>query len=252
MAITIYGIHPVLEALKKRPRAFHRIVLAKQRGEGSIQEIAALAEKAHIKIQYDALTSLSSLAFSEQHQGVVAEVEPFPLADLETVIPGLINRQETVFLLVLDSIQDPQNFGALIRSAVCSGVQAVLFPKDRSAQLTGSVAKASAGAIEHTLLCRVVNVAAALESLKKSNIWIVGTAPHSRQTIYEFDFNLNMALVIGSEAKGMRQLVEKKCDFSLSIPLEAGFDSLNASAAGAVVLFEVMRQRKYKPGVFKC
>ncbi|MEI6125216.1 MAG: 23S rRNA (guanosine(2251)-2'-O)-methyltransferase RlmB [Pseudomonadota bacterium] len=245
MAITLYGIHPVLEALKKRPRAFHRIILAKQREEGSLREIAARAETSSIRLQYDALANLTRLASSEQHQGVVAEVEPFPLADCEMIIAGLISRQEAVFFLVLDSIQDPHNFGALIRSAVCSGVQAVLFPKDRSAQLTGSVAKASAGAIEHTALCRVVNIAAALESLKKNNIWIVGTAPRSRQTIYEFDFNLNMALVIGSEGKGMRQLIEKKCDFPLSIPLEAGFDSLNASAAGAVVLFEALRQRKY-------
>lgn len=246
MTMFLYGIHPVLEALKKRPRAFHRIILAKQREEASRQEIVRLAEKAHIKVQYDIAGNLSRAASSEQHQGIAAEVEPFPLSDMETVLSMSRPAEEKKFFLVLDSIQDPQNFGALIRSAVCSGVQAVIFPKDRSAPLTGAVAKASAGAVEHIPLCMVVNIAATLERLKTKGLWIVGAAAQARKNIYEFDFDLDMALVIGSEGRGMRKLVGEKCDFCLSIPLHGSFDSLNASVAGAVVLFEAMRQRQYK------
>jgi len=245
MTITLYGIHPVLEALKKRPRAISSITIARQHEEGGVREIIDLAHRSRIKVQYDEMRGLSRGAGSEQHQGVTAQAEPFPLAEMEEILAGCRSRQERIFFLVLDAMQDPQNVGALIRSAVCSGVQAVIFPKDRSAPLTGAVAKASAGAVEHVSLCRVVNIAAALEDLKKENVWIVGTSPRADKNIYEFDFRLDMALVIGSEGKGMRPLVAKKCDFTVAIPLQAGFESLNASAAGAVVLFEAMRQRKY-------
>ena len=245
MTIHIYGTHPVLEAIKKRPRAFCRILLSKQGKEGHIKHIVSLAEKANIKIDYDSPKNLYRFARSEHHQGVVAEVEPFPMIDQKTLIAGCRSKRKKAFFLVLDSIHDPHNFGSLIRSAVCSGVQAVVFPKDRSVGLTGTVAKSSAGAIEHILLCRVVNIASALEDLKREGIWIVGTSPESRKTIYEFDFNLDMALVIGSEEKGIRPLVRKKCDFCLSVPTKGTLDSLNASVAGAVVLFEAMRQRQH-------
>ncbi len=244
MSVTIYGIHPVLEALKKRPRAFHRIVLAKQHKPGAVKEIIKLAEQSRIKILYDSAKNIHSMCHTDQHQGVCAQAEPVPLLDLQALVGRFLHKGEKVFFLVLDSIQDPHNFGSLIRSALCSGVQGIIFPKDRSAGLTASVVKSSAGAIEHIPLCRVVNIASTLESLKCEGIWIVGTAPHGRETIYEFDFDLDMALVVGGEDKGIRPLVKKKCDFCLSIPMQAGFDSLNASVAGAVVLFEVMRQRQ--------
>jgi 23S rRNA (guanosine2251-2'-O)-methyltransferase len=245
MTVTIYGTHPVLEAIKKRPRSFHRILLAKQGEESHIKHIVTLAEKSNIKIDYDSSKNLYRFARSEHHQGVVAEVEPFPLLDLKTLIARYRSKEKKAFFLVLDSIQDPHNFGSLIRSAVCSGVQAVVFPKDRAVRLTGTVAKSSAGAIEHIPLCRVVNIASALENLKQEGIWIVGTSPGCQKTIYEFDFNLDMAIVIGGEEKGIRPLIRKRCDFCLSVPVEGALDSLNASVAGAVVLFEAMRQRQY-------
>lgn len=246
MTITIFGIHPVLEALKKRPRSFHRIVLAKQAKEGpNKQYIAALAEKHGIKIYFETAKNLSRLACSDQHQGMAAEVEPYALLDLQTVISGYRKKKEKAFLLALDSVQDPHNLGSLIRSAFCCGVQAVIFPKDRAARLTGTVAKSSAGAIEHMPLCRVVNLSSALKTLQQAGLWVVGTAPGAGESIYEFDFNLDMALVIGGEEKGMRPLIMKKCDFCLSIPLQGALDSLNASVAGAVVMFEAMRQRMF-------
>jgi 23S rRNA (guanosine2251-2'-O)-methyltransferase len=243
MALTIYGIHPVLEALKQRPRAVHRIILARQRDESAVRPIIELAKKAHIKIDHEQGADLDRLAGSEQHQGVLAEAEPYPVWELDAALAKCRKESPLPLLLVLDSIQDPHNFGALIRSAVCAGAQSVIFHKDRSAPLTATVGKASAGAVEHIPLCRVTNIAATLARLKEENIWVVGTSARAGTSLYRFDFNRPLALVIGSEGRGLRPLVEKTCDLCISIPLQAGFDSLNASTAGAVVLFEAMRQR---------
>lgn len=245
MAFFIYGIHPVLEALKKRPRAVRRIILARQREEGGMRDILGLAQQARIKIEYAQPHDLARTAGSEQHQGIAAEAEPYPLADLNAVLANCGQAGTPPLLLILDSIQDPHNFGALLRSAVCAGAHAVIFPKDRAVGLTPVVAKASAGAVEHLPLCRVTNIAATLDQLKKDGIWTVGASPRSGTSIYRFDFTMPVALVIGSEGKGMRPLVEKRCDFHVSIPLEAGFESLNASTAGAVILFEAARQRNH-------
>lgn len=244
----IFGIHPVLEAIKKRPRSFHKIFLKKQFNEGPVKHIISLAEQSNIKIYYETANNLNRFTSSEQHQGIAAEVEFFPLLDLKSLISKYIKKTDNPFFIILDSIQDPHNFGSIIRSALCSGVQAVIFPKDRAAPLTGTVAKSSAGAIEHIDLCRVINIAATADILKQAGIWIVGTSPDSKKSIYEFDFKIDMALVIGGEEKGIRPLVMKKCDYCLSIPIKNDIDSLNASTAATVVMFEAMRQRLKKLG----
>ena len=159
MTVTIYGIHPVLEAIQKRPRAFHTMILSRQAAGSSIKHLVTLAEKAHIKVSYDSPKNIARFCQSEQHQGVAATLDSFPLVDLKTVVSHHRPGDKHAFFLVADSIQDPHNFGALIRTAVCAGVQAIIFPKDRAAPLTGTVAKASAGAIEHIPLCRVINLA---------------------------------------------------------------------------------------------
>ena len=242
MTIKLYGIHPVLEALKKRPKAFKNITLSRKEGK-TLDPLLALASKAKINVCHDVSEKIEKLANSDSHQGVVAEVEPYPFVDLQTLSKNARKEDKKLFFLVLDSIQDPHNFGALIRSALCSGVQAVIFPKDRSVQLTGTVAKSSAGAIEHMQFCRVVNIASALDALKKEGLWIAGAFADSKETMYSVDFDMDLALVLGNEEKGVRPLIRKKCDFSVSIPMKGEFDSLNASVAGAVIMFEVMRQR---------
>jgi len=241
--ITLYGIHPVLEALKKRPRAIKSIHLARQGSDKSLTQISELALQSGIVVRTSTQQELLQLSGSPQHQGIAAETEPFPLSDIDDVITRARREQQRCFVLVLDCVQDPQNTGSLIRSAVCCGVQAVIFPKDRAAGLTASVAKASAGAIEHISLCRVVNIAATLDALRRENIWVAGTVPQDGQSIYNFDLNIDLALVIGSESSGMRRLVRKKCDILLSVPMQGAFESLNASIAGAVVMFEALRQR---------
>jgi len=242
MTVKLYGIHPVLEALKKRPRAFINITHSRKEGK-VLDPLLTLAAEANIRVCRDVPEKISRLAGSENHQGLVAEVEPYPLVELNALVSELRKEDRKIFFLVLDSIQDPQNFGSLIRSALCSGVQAIIFPKDRSAQLNGTVAKASAGAIEHMQFCRVTNIASTLDALKKEGVWVAGTFADSKDTIYGVDFDMDLALVLGNEGKGVRPLVMKKCDLTVSIPMASEFDSLNASIAGAVIMFEVMRQR---------
>ena len=241
--LTLYGIHPVLEALKKRPKAFHRLFLSHEKGREDYRHIVSIAKASRIHTAFLPPKELSQLCGSEQHQGVVAEVEPIPLLAIEELVALWKKQDEKALFLILDSIQDPQNFGSLIRSAYCCGATGIIFPKDRAATVTGAVAKTSSGAIEYIPLCRVVNIAATLEQLKKAGVWIVGTAPETKTSLYEFDFNLDVAVIIGAEGKGMRHLVTSKCDFCISIPMKGELDSLNASVAGAVVLFEIMRQR---------
>ncbi len=240
--LTLYGIHPVLEALKKRPRAVKSIHLARQGSDESLTQVRELAQKHGIGLRAVTQQELIQLTGSSQHQGIAAQAEPFPLSDIDDVIMRARRKNERCFFLVLDCVQDPQNTGSLIRSAVCCGAQAVIFPKDRAAGLTPAVAKASAGAIEHISLCRVVNIAQTLDTLRSSDIWVAGTVPEAGQSIYGFDFKRDLALVIGAEGPGMRRLVREKCDALLSIPMPGGFESLNASIAGAVVMFEALRQ----------
>jgi len=245
--ITLYGIHPVLEALKKRPHAIKSIHLSRQSNDKNLKQISELARQHSINMRTSTPQDLRQLTNSSQHQGVAAETEPFPLSDIDDVITRVRSEQQRCFMLVLDCVQDPQNTGSLIRSAVCCGAQAVIFPKDRAAGLTASVAKASAGAIEHISMCRVVNIAATLEELRRNNIWVAGTVPQDGQSIYDFDLNIDLALVIGGEGPGMRRLVREKCDILLSVPMQSAFESLNAAVAGAVVMFEALRQRSINP-----
>jgi len=243
MSIILYGTHPVLEALRQRPRQVRRVLLARQPERGLGAQIAAMATAAGIRVSYVSHAGLAAMTRSDQHQGIAAEADAFALQNLDDLLERCAQQAARIFLLVLDSVQDPQNFGSLIRSAVCSGVQAVLFPQDRSAGLTASVAKASAGAIEHISLCRIVNVAASLKRLQEQGIRVFGTLPHGGQTPYAADLRGDLAIVIGGEERGLRPLVQRTCDACLSIPMQAPFDSLNASVAGAIVLFEVLRQR---------
>jgi 23S rRNA (guanosine2251-2'-O)-methyltransferase len=153
------------------------------------------------------------------------------------------DRSETPFLLLVDSIQDPRNLGALIRTAICAGIQAVVIPKDRAAGPLPSVSKASAGALEHMVVTRVTNLASAMDAIRKAGIWIAGLDINASTTIFASDLTGPLALVVGGEEKGLRPLVKKKCDQTVVIPQTGAIDSLNASVAGAVVLYEALRQR---------
>jgi 23S rRNA (guanosine2251-2'-O)-methyltransferase len=177
------------------------------------------------------------------HQGIGAGVGLYPLVDMDIILNKPAERRGRHFLLLLDNILDPHNFGALVRTADCVGIDGIIMPKDRSAPPSPAVSKASSGALEHVLLARVTNMVSTIKELKRQGIWIVGMDRDADQSLFRSDLTDSIAIIIGGEEKGIRPLVKKNCDFLVSIPHAGRVESLNASAAGAVVMYEAFRQR---------
>jgi 23S rRNA (guanosine2251-2'-O)-methyltransferase len=186
---------------------------------------------------------LERLAGNSHHQGLVLRVAPFDYTDLDDFLAARAGEDAPLFLLMLDAIQDPQNLGALIRSAACAGAQGVIIPKDRACGVTPVVEKASAGAVETVPVIQVTNLVQALERLKQAGCWAFGLDGGADKSIYQADLRGGLVLVVGGEGEGLRPLVRKQCDVLLAIPQYGGVSSLNASVAGGIVLFEAARQR---------
>ncbi len=244
IGVFLYGINPVREALRNNRRAFELFV----QGNGTDQRIsrlASMAEEQGIPVRHRQRADLERLAGNSHHQGVVLRVPDFEYTNLDDFIAS-VRSDISLFLLVLDGIQDPQNLGALIRTAACAGVNAVLIPKDRASGITPAVEKASAGAVETIPIIQVTNIAQTIDRLKNAGCWVLGLSGDSSRSIYQGDYSGNIALVIGSEGDGIRPLVRKNCDAILSIPQYGGVSSLNASVAGGIVLFEAARRRNEK------
>ncbi len=248
----IYGIHPVLEALKAERPTLQKIALAEGRGGPPLRALRELAQEKRVPLQVYPRQVLDRWAGTEHHQGVVAWRTQSLYTALEDLWPSIRSGPRPALILILDGIEDPQNFGSLIRTAEACGAQGVLIPKDRAVGVTPAVIKASAGAAAHIPLVRVTNLAVTLEDLKKEGFWIVGADARGEKSLYDMTFDMNVGLVIGSEGKGIRPLLLKKCDFRVSIPVPGKTSSLNASVAGAVILFEILRQqlqmRNAEPG----
>lgn len=237
----LFGVHSVVEAVKANRRHFHTIYLSQESVSSErITPIKNLAEKHHIPVKEISAAKLKQKTGSALTQGVGALVSPYPVADFYQVTASLHPKS---FLLIADGIQDPQNLGALLRTALCAGVDAVVIPKDRAAPPTPTVSRASAGALEHMQVIRATNITDAIKKLKKINIWIIGTDLSAENSVFSTDLTVPLAIVIGSEGKGVRPLVKKNCDLLISIPQKGPLGSLNASAAGAIVMYEVFRQR---------
>jgi 23S rRNA (guanosine2251-2'-O)-methyltransferase len=234
----ISRINPLLEILKSSPQRLNKIYLQKESGRRPIGKIVSLARAHHVPYLFIPKQALDSLA--PHHQGVVALVASKEFDSLEAIF----SAARVPFLVLLDEIEDPQNLGAILRSAEGAGVDGVVLPERRSAGLTEVVAQVSAGALEHLRVARVPNLAQAMDDLKKKGLWLVGAEGGAGQCFYEFDYTQPVGLVFGSEGKGLRPLIRKKCDKVLSVPLRGSVNSLNVAAAAAVFLFEVARQRK--------
>lgn len=234
----VYGLNPVREALKADVPC-SRLLLARERGEG-LEEALSLAEAKGIRVEVLGRSAIAQLLPGVQHQGIALWVEAYPYRDLEDLLEG----EGVPFLVVLDGIQDPRNLGAIVRTAEATGAWGVVIPKDRAAPVTGVVAKASAGAVFHLPLARVTNIARTLEVLKERGLWVVGAEVGSPTPYWDADLTLPLVLVIGGEGEGIRQLVRKKCDFLVSIPMKGMVNSLNASVAASVLMYEVLRQRE--------
>lgn len=243
----LWGVHPVSEALQKEPARFTEIYLQKDRRGTKIEEIIDAARQAGVKLIFTESLKFTGDGSSQvRHQGVVArmsEVSLLPFDDLLAKMEHRIGRGESPRLIVCDSLQDPHNLGAIIRSALASGAAAVVATRERSAPVGGTAAKSSAGALSHIDICQVTNLASALQDLKKIGFWVFGTVKDAdAQSLYESNLTVPACLVVGSEEKGIRPLVKKQCDALISIPMAGSLDSLNSSVAAAVVLFEAMRQ----------
>ena len=240
----IYGINAVSEALKARGRAFQWVGMAKERHDLRLQRMIEDCRRIGVPVRFLSRTELDRMAGNAAHQGVVAVTSAKQYSDLDDVISAKRGRYS--FIIVLDGVEDPHNLGALLRTADAAGADGVIIPERRAVGVTGTVTKASAGASEHLPIAKVTNIARTVEELKDRNIWTVGLDERGRQTYDEIDYNMDCALVLGAEGKGLHDLVKKKCDFLVSIPMLGKVPSLNVSVAGAVVMFEAVRQRRLK------
>lgn len=208
--------------------------------------ILAMALDIQAQVTKIDISDLNRLTGSAFHQGVAAKVGPYPVAGVDDMISIRNKEGGNPFLLLLDTIMDPQNAGALIRTALCAGVDGIIVTKDRSVGLTPAVSRASAGSLEHSIIARVTNLSVTIKELKKNGIWVAGADQSASLSVFESDLSGPVAIVIGGEGKGIRPLVKRSCDFLISIPQCWKIGSLNASAAGAVVMYEAYRQRKAK------
>ena len=246
MSPIIYGIHPVEEALKSSYVHIEKILISGQKPHPQLQSILDLANKKKIPVTFTTKASLERTTGGGVHQNVVALVKETPYADIGKILSCWKKEGTKALLLILDGVQDPQNFGSLIRTASGCGVHGIIIPKDRSVGMTPAVVKASAGASAHLPIARVVNIASTIDLLKKEGIWVFGATGEAKDPIYQLDLDMDLAIVIGAEGKGIRPLVKKKCDRLFSIPMKGPLSSFNASVSGGMILYEVMRQRSEK------
>lgn len=243
----LWGIHPVYEALAEEPDRVSEVVIQKDRRSSKIEDIIDLARKANVKISFLPGFKLTGPdAAQARHQGVLAKTTQVSLMPFEEMLDKFatnVQAGKNPRLIVCDSLQDPHNVGAIIRSALASGADGVLLTRERSAPLGGTAAKSAAGAMSHIDIAQVANLSESLKKLKQVGAWVYGAVKDSDAvSVYKTDFNSPACIVVGSEGKGIRPLVKKECDVIVSIPMEGRLDSLNSSVAAAVIMFEAMRQ----------
>ena len=241
----VAGRNAVFEALESK-RPINKIYIKTGLQGGSLSKIVASAQDNAVPVEYVQPEKLDRLAPGVRHQGIVALASPIAFSSLEDVLKRAVSRKEVPFLLLLDELQDPQNVGALIRSADAAGVHGVLLPKRRSCPLNMVVAKVSAGAINYVPVVQIGNIVQTLRSLKEQGFWTVGADMDGESLYFNADLDRPVVLVIGAEGKGLGRLVKENCDMLVRIPMQGGVNSLNASAAGAILLYEVVRQRMQK------
>ncbi|MDW7644244.1 MAG: 23S rRNA (guanosine(2251)-2'-O)-methyltransferase RlmB [Desulfuromonadales bacterium] len=249
MADWIYGVNPAREGLRSRLRRPLELVVTRQPLSPRVQEVIEEAEREGVAVRQVERRDMDRLAGNNRHQGVLLKVEDFSFASVDDLVESWRASGRPAFFLLLDGITDPHNLGALIRSAEGAGCHGVIIPKDRACGVTGVVDKSSAGALEHIPLCQVTNLARTMDELRRAGVWVYGLAGEAdSQDIYSCDLAGNIALVVGSEGSGLRPNVKTHCDGLLRIPMAGAVSSLNASVAGALAMYEVVRQRRVLSG----
>jgi 23S rRNA (guanosine2251-2'-O)-methyltransferase len=237
----IVGKNPVIEALKSE-RDINKILIAESSQRGQMQQLIHLAKEANVLVQFVPKKKIDQIT-DENHQGVLAYVAAYQYAEIDDLFSAAEKKNEPPFFLLLDEIEDPHNLGSIMRTADSVGAHGIIIPKRRAVGLTATVAKASTGAIEYIPVVRVTNMARTIDELKERGVWIVGTDAKGKQDFRQMDGTMPLGLVIGSEGKGMGRLVKDKCDFLIHLPMVGHVTSLNASVAGALLMYEVYRKR---------
>ena len=240
----VYGVMPVLELLRSKPARIDRLLIAKGAARHRLKEIFDLARKADIRVDTVEHNQLRRLvAEGANDQGVLAISAAANYVDADTIVETLSGD---TLVLLLDGVEDPRNLGAILRTAECAGVDGIFIPDRRAVGLTETVAKSSAGAVEHVKIAKVGNLNNLITQIKERNVWVVGTSVDAKMTYAEWDWTRPTALVIGGEGRGLHRLVAENCDVLVNIPMYGRIDSLNVSVAAGVILFEARRQRDEK------
>ena len=247
MAELVYGKQPVLEALSSG-LAIEKILVLHGTRASTVDAVRRLAKQKGIPVVETGADRFREITTEEHTQGVIALVSAKTYVEPEELLSIAEKKKEKPFLLILDEIEDPHNLGALIRSAECAGIHGVILPKHHSATVNETVAKTSAGASAHMPVARVTNIAQTLDQLKENGLWVIGSDGDGDRSYYDVDYRGPIALVVGNEGKGIRRLVKEKCDFLVKIPLHGRIDSLNASVACALLMFEAVRMRTRQDG----
>jgi 23S rRNA (guanosine2251-2'-O)-methyltransferase len=238
----IVGRNPVLELLKTDEQ-IDKLYILKGENKGSIIKIINQAKERNIIIQYVEREKLDYLSNGLSHQGVVALVTGYKYSEISEILDYAKEKKEDPFIVILDCIEDPHNLGAIIRTAECAGVHGIIIPKRRAATINETVLKTSAGAALYMKIAKVTNISASIDELKKQGLWIYGADMAGESLYYKSNLRGPIGLVIGAEGKGISRLVKEKCDGLVNIPIKGNIESLNASAAAAVLIYEVERQR---------
>ncbi|HXT62720.1 MAG TPA: 23S rRNA (guanosine(2251)-2'-O)-methyltransferase RlmB [Pyrinomonadaceae bacterium] len=245
----IFGVNPVLEALRAKRRAIREITIAAGSKDVRLAQLIELARAENVPVHYSPRANLDRATGNAVHQGVIARVAAAEYADTDELLDSIGKRVGTntePLVLVLDGIEDPHNLGAILRTAECSGVDGVFIPERRAAGLTEAVGKASAGAIEYVPVARATNLSRLIDELKERNVWVVGTAADAPMDYTEWDWTRASAIVMGGEGSGLHRLVREHCDALVRMPVLGRIESLNVSVATGVVLYEALRQRTHK------
>ncbi|GJM05432.1 MAG: 23S rRNA (guanosine-2'-O-)-methyltransferase RlmB [marine bacterium B5-7] len=240
----IFGLHAVKQVLENSPEIILSALIQESIQSDSVNSIHVSLNKLGVSVQTVPRTTLSKMVRNQNHQGVIMEVRKAAKkteSDLDDVLEQ--HQGANPLYLILDSIQDPHNLGACIRTADAAGVTAVIIPNDRAASINETVRKVASGAVENVTVISVVNLVRAIKKIKEAGVWVVGTAGDAEQSIYDLDFKIATAIIMGGEGKGMRDSVQKECDYTASLPIHGHVESLNVSVAAGVVLYEVIRQR---------
>lgn len=237
----LIGRNPVIEALRAGSEV-EKVFIA-EGSEGSISLIKALAKENGVIIDVVDRVALNRMVPGEKHQGVIAEIPAYKYSEVEDIFAKAERSGEDPFIILLDEIEDPHNLGAVIRTAECAGAHGVIIPKRRACGITGTVAKSAAGAIETIPVARVTNMARTIEELQERGIWIAA-CDMDGDTYYDANLSGPIAIVIGNEGRGISRIVREKCDFVVSIPMKGKINSLNASNAAAIIMYEIRRRRE--------